>query len=474
MTSSKRQIKDERGTTMNLFKAYERKKSVFREGVAHATFDPNGPGSVRLHLIPPKPSFWSDPPSLLIINGFYFLPVGPAWATILRIFFDELTMFCPVNREINPEEIERIEDSTVIKVKHHYPKTEKERILNDLREIVTLAISIAQDKAIPEEVEKGMTLDQFAKHMTAPHRMDLIVAPMSVKGQRLCQLDCACCYAACQKVMDIEDQLPTEDWKEIIYRCKEAGIPMLTFTGGEPLTRPDIVELVKHAKWFVTRINTNGYSLTKKLAGNLLQASLDGIQITLYSYDSEIHDLLVGKKGAWERTVEGIKNALAVGLGVAVNTPLMEKNRDYSNTLRFLNNLGVHCVSCSGLIPTGGAEEQMAIGNALTKAELKNVLVEAMIVRAELKMDLSFTSPGWLTSEEIHQIGLPTQPVCGACLSNMAIAPNGEVIPCQSWLNGLTLGNMLTDKWSKIWNHYMCQQIRFKKANKSDCALKEV
>ena len=65
-------------------------------------------------------------------------------------------------------------------------------------------------------------------------------------------------------------------------------------------------------------------------------------------------------------------------------------------------------------------------------------------------------------------------PSCGACLSNMAISPNGNVIPCQSWLKGDVLGNILTDDWKKIWNKKRTKEIR-KQAMKNEevCLLKE-
>jgi MoaA/NifB/PqqE/SkfB family radical SAM enzyme len=260
--------------------------------------------------------------------------------------------------------------------------------------------------------------------------------------------------------MDVEKTLSTDQWKKILDQCKAAGIPMVTFTGGEPLTRPDIVELVKHAEWFVTRLNTNGYLLTSELATALQEASLDGIQITLYSHKPEIHDALVGKTGAFERTLAGIKNALAAGLSVSINTPLVEKNRDYTNTIRFAHELGINCVGCSSLIPTGGAIEQIATGKVLTSEDLKSILKEAVKLCNELHIDISFTSPGWIDQEELLKIGLPSAPSCGACLSNMAVSPSGEAVPCQSWLNGTSLGNMLTDSWRDIWKHPDCRSIR--------------
>lgn len=427
-----------------------------------------------MHLVPPKPSLFSDPPSLLVINGYYFLPVGPSWATILREFFDSLQEYCKDKREVSSEEIRQIEEAVAKKVHYYYPAAKESLILDDLDEIITLAVNIATGKEVPENTLNGMSLEKYSRYMTAPHRMDLIVAPMAVNNKRLCPLDCSCCYADHHEMMDITEPLPTEEWKKIIDACREARIPMLTFTGGEPLTRPDIVDLVAHASWFVTRLNTNAFHLTRELAQALRDASLDGIQITLYSSDPAIHDDLVGKPGAWEKTVVGIKNALEAGLSVSINTPLVERNKDFASTLRFAHSLGIYCVGCSSLIPTGGAQEQIAIGKALTPKALKQILKEAVDLCKELNMEISFTSPGWLDSQELLDLGLPSAPQCGACLSNMAVAPNGQVVPCQSWLNGQTLGDMRTTPWKSIWKNSTCVRIRSQYAGKPHCALKEV
>lgn len=458
---------------MKLFRNMERKRRAWNGGVAHATLDPDGPGAARMHLVPPKPVWFKDPPSQLVINGTWFLPVGPSWAAILRVFFEELHKYCADKREVSPEEIELIEKAVVTRVTKLYPRTSPELVLSDLKEIVTLAVNIATNQEVPEETHTAFSLEQYSKYMTAPHRMDLIVAPMSINSKRACPLECACCYADSGEVMDIEKPLSTVEWIEIINKCRDAGIPMLTFTGGEPLTRPDIVELVQHASWFVTRLNTSAYNLTPELAEALQKASLDGMQVTLYSHNPEIHDALVGRQGAWERTVAGIKIARAAGLSVSINTPLVEKNKDYANTIKFVHDLGICFVGCSSLIPTGGAVEQISTGKALTPAELKEILREAVSLCRELKMEISFTSPGWLSSDEIIELGLPSAPVCGACLSNMAVSPTGQVVPCQSWLNGQTLGNMRTEAWSNIWNSKACKDIRKNSAAKSKCALKE-
>jgi len=74
-------------------------------------------------------------------------------------------------------------------------------------------------------------------------------------------------------------------------------------------------------------------------------------------------------------------------------------------------------------------------------------------------MEISFTSPGWLKDEVFKRYFLNV-PNCGACLSNMAITPAGNVVPCQSYLSDTALGNMLTDEWTDIWNSPDCVKRR--------------
>ena len=247
----------------------------------------------------------------------------------------------------------------------------------------------------------------------------------------------------------------------------------MTFTGGEPTLRADLVELVEVAQWFVTRLNTNGRLLTPELCRRLYEASLDSVQVTLYSHDPTVHNALVGAEG-FDDTVAGIRNAVAAGLSVSVNTPLCSLNTDYAATVRFVHELGVRYVTCSGLIPSGSAEGAESRATRLTEEQLTDVLRRAVTVAEELGMEMDFTSPGWLKEETLRSLGLTLVPSCGACLSNMAIAPDGGVIPCQSWLSSQPLGNMLTDDWDKIWQSQRCAAIRAKSAKMEQlCQLRQ-
>lgn len=187
-------------------------------------------------------------------------------------------------------------------------------------------------------------------------------------------------------------------------------------------------------------------------------------------------DLMVSamtRDGAWHCNQKCL-HCYAAGLSVSVNTPLCSLNTAYDETLRFVHGLGVRYVTCSGLIPSGGAVGDESRATALTEQQLTDVLTKAVAVTEELEMELDFTSPGWLKEETLRALGLTLVPSCGACLSNMAIAPDGGVIPCQSWLSSQPLGNILADDWDKIWQSERCAAIRARSAKMEQlCQLRE-
>ena len=96
----------------------------------------------------------------------------------------------------------------------------------------------------------------------------------------------------------------------------------------------------------------------------------------------------------------------------------------------------------------------------LTSAELLEIIKSAKEFCNNNEMEIDFTSPGLIEAEKLDGFGMNI-PMCGACLSNMAIAPDGTVVPCQSWLGAdASLGNILTDPFKKIWNNSLCKKLR--------------
>lgn len=437
--------------------------------VLHTTLNPYEPGVVRIHLVPAKYNPFKANPSVVILNGKDILPINLSWTILLAIFIKEVNAY--KGGEVTENQLQDVVTKTVNKAFKIYKKPGRITLKEDLNKILSVFLDISEGKEPSIKVGQ-LSIGQYANKMNAPHRMDLMISSMTKDGHWNCNQKCVHCYAAGQNYAE-QKELSTDEWKKVIDKCKKAYIPQLTFTGGEPTIRKDLVELIDYSRWFVTRLNTNGVLLTKELCEKLYNASLDSVQITFYSCNEEEHNKLVGADN-YKKTVQGIKNAINAGLPVSINTPLCTINKNYIETLKYLKELGIKYVTCSGLIMTGNAKTEESKSTQLSKEELYKILKDAKEYTDENLMELSFTSPGWLEEEKIRGLRLNV-PSCGACLSNMAIAPDGEVVPCQSWLGkNAGLGNMLTNNWNKIWNNPKCKKIRKNSSTTTGkCPLKD-
>ena len=428
---------------------------AYKNGIVHCTFNPDGPGVVRMHLVPPKFRLIGNPPYVLILNGYYLLPVGYSWAILLGGFMSEVCKYD--GREMNEADIDSIIEETVKKTYATYPSVTREYIREDLFTLLDVLFAIARGETPDAEIEK-MSIREYSPNMTAPHRIDLMISALTDSdGRWNCNAHCSFCYAKGQPLSSSQE-LTTEEWKRAIDRLREAGVPMLTFTGGEPTMRADLCELVEYARWHVTRLNTNGVKMTDELCRALRAAGLDSVQFTFYSHDEAIHNSLVGGEH-YKETLRGIKAALAAGLDVSVNTPLTRINSEYLPTLETVHSLGVRFVTVSGLICTGGAADNHEDAD-LTEGELYEIIKEAKHFCDTHSMEIDFTSPGLISKEHLESLNMNVAS-CGAALSNMAVSPDGKVIPCQSWLStGAELGNILTDSFSLIWQNDTCKKLR--------------
>ena len=427
----------------------------YKNGVSHCTFNPEGPGVVRIHLIPPKFRLFRSSAYIVILNGYYLLPLGYSWALILSNFMKEVNQFD--GKPITESDEKMIVENTIRNLRKVYPTVPKKDIEEDLEDLLDVLFAVARGNDPEADIEK-LSIRAYRDNMSAPHRMDLMVSAMTDEcGNWQCNQKCVFCYAAGQE-MGKTKEMTTEQWKQAIDRLVAARVPMVTFTGGEPTQRADIAELVGYAKRMVTRLNTNGVNLTPELVQQLKAAGLDSVQVTLYSHDEAVHNALVGSNHHAD-TVQGIRNAVAAGLDISINTPLSKKNADYEATLKFIHSLGVRFVTVSGLICTGMAGINHKEYD-LTSDELFEIVKTAKEFCNAHEMEIDFTSPGLINAEKLDELGMNV-PICGAALSNMAIAPDGTVVPCQSWLGAdASLGNILTDPFKRIWNHPMCKQLR--------------
>ena len=282
----------------------------------------------------------------------------------------------------------------------------------------------------------------------APYRMDLALTYH-------CNCDCSHCYNARPRRYP---ELDTEHWKEILGRLRQIGVPHICFTGGEATLRRDLPQLVAHANSLgqITGLLSNGRRLSDPAYVNqLAQAGLEHVQVTLESCDPQTHDTMVGARGAWRQTVQGIRNSLARDLFVMTNTTLLAENAEHiADTIDFLAELGVPTVGCNALIYAGSGK---TVGTGIPERELASILD---IVRRKTEQNdqkLIWYTPTQYCHFDPVQMGLGVKG-CTAAMYNMCVEPDGTVIPCQSFYRGL--GNVLNDPWESIWNHELAIWLR--------------
>jgi 12,18-didecarboxysiroheme deacetylase len=143
---------------------------------------------------------------------------------------------------------------------------------------------------------------------------------------RACNLKCVHCYARASEASH-EKELTTEEARGMIDDLAEFGVPVLLFSGGEPLVRGDLVELARYAvnRGMRAVISTNGTLITGDRARELKDVGLSYVGVSLDGLE-EINDLFRGKKGAFQLAIDGIRNCQQVGLKVGLRFTLNRMN----------------------------------------------------------------------------------------------------------------------------------------------------
>jgi radical SAM protein with 4Fe4S-binding SPASM domain len=268
-----------------------------------------------------------------------------------------------------------------------------------------------------------------------------------------CNVDCGHCYN--QRRESVE--LSGADWKKILRMLWDHGVPHVDFTGGEPTLRQDLPELIAYAEdlGMITGLLTNGVLLAEPgFTARLRQAGLDYVQVTLESPRPDVHDRMVGGD-AFQKTVQGIRNAVAEKIHVITNSTITADNRDsLPGLVPFLKGLGVTSFAVNSIIKAGKSRRQ---DNGLSEAELLPLL-NGLRDQAE-REGMKFT---WYTPTQYCRLNPVEADLgvkqCTAGKYNLAIEPDGTVIPCQSFYR--PLGNILNDDFQAIYDGDVLASLR--------------
>ncbi|HOO77046.1 MAG TPA: radical SAM protein [bacterium] len=279
-----------------------------------------------------------------------------------------------------------------------------------------------------------------------------------------CNHRCRMCNFPERAVPD--EEMSTEKIGKLIDGFAEIGTTGISFYGGEPLLRPDLPELIAHARrrGMLTHLTTNGFLLDEARAKSLVGAGIDLVSISLDGADPETNDRQRGVEGAFSAAKRAVKNLIGARAEsgarprVALTTTL---TRDNLNQVEAMVELGRTLKADSHTLlevqPAAGLDNSFAPKDIL---RLKNALrsIEKLKMRYPKYID---NSEGYLRLARALLEGESVRFKCFAPYTDLFVDPRGRLYPCNwfLWMDQ-PMGNLEQSSLREIWYSEEMRRIR--------------
>jgi radical SAM protein with 4Fe4S-binding SPASM domain len=313
---------------------------------------------------------------------------------------------------------------------------------------------------------------KLAYSPTTPKSEKYVPLVVSWNLTRKCNLKCPHCYINAT-TQELKNELTTEESKNLIDQICEVSRPLLILSGGEPLLRPDVYELVRYgaSKGLKMGLGSNGSLIDATAAKRLKNAGIETVSISLDSHIPEQHDEFRGVRGSWEKAVGAIKALQENGVLVQVNTTLTQQNYDQIDDIMSLaENLGVENFHLFFLVPTGRGVKMADISPAKYENMIKTTF--AKVAKHKLNVRPS-CAPQFMRIAK--DMGLDMSRWIRGCLAGLyycRVYPNGDITPCPYL--PIKLGNIREKSFKEIWfNSDMFKTLRNFDALKGKCGICE-
>ena len=188
-----------------------------------------------------------------------------------------------------------------------------------------------------------------------------------------CNLKCVHCYNNSGPGIK-SNEATTEEAKAALDDLAGFGVPSVLFSGGEPLMRHDLFELLPYAvdKGLRTVISTNGTLITADTAQQIKRAGVSYVGISLDGI-GKVNDRFRGVEGAFDKAVEGLRHCMAVGVRVGLRLTLTQRNaQDIEKLFDFFESEGIQRACFYHLVPSGRGRDMFA--DALTHAQSRQAI----------------------------------------------------------------------------------------------------
>jgi len=259
-----------------------------------------------------------------------------------------------------------------------------------------------------------------------------------------CQANCIHCSAARHRRPG-EPELSTDDWKRVIRESEKLGVVTIVFTGGEPLLRPDIFELIE---WVdkdeaVALMFSNGLLLDEDRVAKLSRAGLWAIHVSVDSPDPAAHDEMRRVPGCWQKAIDGLKRCKDAGMLAGISTyatPQRLRNGQIVEMIELAKSIGADEITIFDVVPTG----------RLLHEDRKHLLTDEdkeELCRIEERYNEGHQLPFVITQAHVNG---PTGNGCYAGWCQFYVTAYGEVTPCD--FTPLAFGNIRENSLEAIWS----------------------
>ena len=278
-----------------------------------------------------------------------------------------------------------------------------------------------------------------------------IEPPLAVLLELTHRCPLKCPYCSNPLALDrASEELDTATWKRVIGEAASVGALQAHFSGGEPMARPDLPELVRHARavGLYTNLITSAVLLDDRRMAELADAGLDHVQISLQGSESRIADRVAGLTGAHEKKLAAAKRVRAAGLALTLNAVMHRQNmHQLEDVIELAVAAGAQRLEVAHVQYYGWALENRA---ALipTRDQLMEAtrIVEAARTRHGDHLTIDYVIPDYYAARPKACMG-------GWARRFLNVTPSGKVLPCHAaeTMTHLTFERVTERSLAEIW-----------------------
>lgn len=267
-----------------------------------------------------------------------------------------------------------------------------------------------------------------------------------------CNERCIHCYIPNSKKNNGGD-MSLEKVKSIIDEFAANGGLQVTLSGGEVFLHKDIIPIIKYCreKDLIITILSNLVALRDYQIPFLKEYNVSTVQVSLYSMDASVHDLITTVKGSFEKTKSAIEKLVKADIPVVISCPMMKANyKGYKDVLKYAQS--IRCKVNVDVIMMAQADlDTNNLANRLSIEETGEVISDIIENNADYRKAItemaSFSSMMYANYDNFVKL-----PLCGAGINDCCIAENGDVYPCAGWQD-MVVGNVYKQSLKDIWDN---------------------